>query len=68
MSLDRNGLRLFWGGRRGFVSRFFIVLGLNGRGGRRFGGLLFSGLLQFAEGTVSAIVDAMETGFVAGDQ
>jgi len=56
------------GGR--FVSRFLIRLGFGGggRGRLRFGGLLSSGLLQFAEGAVGAFVDAMETGFVAGGE
>ena len=65
-----------WG--RGFVSRFFIAgggrfldhcgrwrwFGLDGHQRHRLGWLLFSGLLQFAERTVRAFVDAVETGFV----
>jgi hypothetical protein len=75
MSHDRNGLTILpdgcGSGGRGFVSRFFSVLGFRW-GGRRLGGpradAWVAGLLQFAERTVVAFVDAMETGFVAGGE
>jgi hypothetical protein len=38
-------------------------LALDGRGA--FGGLLHSGLLEFAEGSVGALVNTVEVGFVA---
>ncbi len=70
-------------GRRGFVSRFFSVdrglwlLGYRHYGRRLDGGCWLggpradawvAGLLQFAERTVRAFVDAVESGFVTGGE